>query len=192
MSGPETLKSFFPHAFLWVLKMEFAKSIFFRVGLARIHTGPPIKADITLSGKCQNRSRISVFLPWCPTLHTKAHTKSNFSRTPAMFKEPLKLKSYWKVSASQKKKESSTNLVHVIILHNAIKHLSQPKSYELALFYGKAKWRLFNTATTPCDSFAPIFAVPFAVCTFGGFGEIAFSSYHKQARRFATTSKYFM
>ena len=38
-----------------------------------------------------NISRISVFLPWRPTLHTKAHTKSNFSRTPAMLKEPLKL-----------------------------------------------------------------------------------------------------
>ena len=34
-------------------------------------------------------------------------------------------------------------------------------------------------------------AVPFAVCIFGGFGEIAFMSRHKQARRFATTSKYF-
>ena len=29
-------------------------------------------------------------------------------------------------------------------------------------------------------------AVPFAVCIFGGFGEIAFTSRHKQARRFAT------
>ena len=59
------------------------------------------------------------------------------------------------------------------------------KSYELALLYGKVKWRLFNTASTPCDSFAPIFtltscpqqiAVPFAVCSFGGFGDIAFTS----------------
>ena len=27
----------------------------------------------------------------------------------------------------------------------------------MALLYGKAKWRLFNTATTPCDSFATVF-----------------------------------
>ena len=65
------------------------------------------------------------------------------------------------------------------------KRTNLPKSYELALLYGKAKWRLFNTASTPCDSFAPIFtltscpqqiAVPFAVCSFGGFGDIAFTS----------------
>ena len=31
------------------------------------------------------------------------------------------------------------------------------KLTELALLYGKAKWRLFNTATTPCDSFATVF-----------------------------------
>ena len=33
------------------------------------------------------------FLPWRLTMHIKAHTKSNFSRTPAMLKEPLKLNS---------------------------------------------------------------------------------------------------
>ena len=59
--------------------------------------------------KCQNRSRMSVFLPWRPTLHTKAHTKSNFSSTPVMLKESLKLNSHWKVSASQKRAESSTS-----------------------------------------------------------------------------------
>ena len=31
---------------------------------------------------------------------TQRHTKSNFSRTPAMFKELLNLNSYWNVSAS--------------------------------------------------------------------------------------------
>ena len=41
----------------------------------------------------------------CVTMASRAHTKSNFSRTPAMFKEPLKLNSLWKVSASQKRKE---------------------------------------------------------------------------------------
>ena len=53
--------------------------------------------------KCQNRSRISVLL----TIVSKAHTKSNSSRIPAMFKEPLQWNSHWKVSASQKRKESS-------------------------------------------------------------------------------------
>ena len=38
------------------------------------------------------------------------------------------------------------------------KRTNLPKSYELALLYGKAKWRLFNTATTPCDGFAAVFA----------------------------------
>ena len=32
------------------------------------------------------------------------------------------------------------------------------KLTELALLYGKAKRRLFNTATTPCDGFAAVFA----------------------------------
>ena len=35
------------------------------------------------------------------TMASRAHTKSNFSRTPLMFKEPLKLNSYWKVNVSQ-------------------------------------------------------------------------------------------
>ena len=53
---------------------------------------------------------------------SKAHTKSNFSRTPAMFKEPLKLNSLWKVSASQKKKRELDNrhLMYVITLLNNI------------------------------------------------------------------------
>ena len=32
------------------------------------------------------------------------------------------------------------------------------KLTELALLYGKAKWRLFDTATTRCDGFAAVFA----------------------------------
>ena len=64
------------------------------------------------------------------------------------------------------------------------KRTNLPKSYELALLYGKAKWRLFNTASTPCDSFAPIFTLDdvmppadrCSVCSFGGFGDIAFTS----------------
>ena len=71
--------------------------------------GTPMHFYITSIEKCQNRLRISVFLPWRPTLHTKAHTKSNFSPTPVMLKEPLNLNSHWKVSASQKREESSTS-----------------------------------------------------------------------------------
>ena len=77
------------------------------------------------------------------------------------------------------------------------------KLIELALLYGKARRRLFNTATTPCGGFATVIAfddvmppqqiaVLFEVCTFGGFGEIVFTSRHKQARQFPTTSKYFV
>ena len=45
---------------------------------------------ICLIEKCQIRSRISVLL----AIASKAHTKSNFSSTPAMFKEPLQLNSH--------------------------------------------------------------------------------------------------
>ena len=46
--------------------------------------------------------RYQFYLPWRPR-----HTKSNFSRIPAIFKEPLQLNSHWKESASQKRKDSS-------------------------------------------------------------------------------------
>ena len=56
------------------------------------------------------------------TMASKAHTKSDFSRTPPMFKEPLKLNSHWKVSVSQRKKRELDNrhLMHVITLLNTI------------------------------------------------------------------------
>ena len=78
--------------------------------------------DITSIEKCQTRPRISVFLPWRPTLHTKAHTKSNFSPTPnnveraAEFKLSLKSK-----RESEKRRElDKRHLMHVIILRNTI------------------------------------------------------------------------
>ena len=48
--------------------------------------------------------------------------KSNFSPTPAMFKESLKLNSHWKISVSPKKKIELDNrhLIHVITLLNTI------------------------------------------------------------------------
>ena len=52
------------------------------------------------------------------TMASRAHTKFNFSRTPPMFKKPLKWNSRWKVSVSQRKKRDLDNrhLMHVIIL----------------------------------------------------------------------------
>ena len=54
------------------------------------------------------------------TMASRAHTKFNFSRTPPMFKEPLKSNSRWKVSVSQRKKRELDNqhLMHVITLLN--------------------------------------------------------------------------
>ena len=56
------------------------------------------------------------------TMASRAHTKFNFSRTPAMFKEPLKLNYHWKVSVSQRKKRELDNwhLMHVTTLLNTI------------------------------------------------------------------------
>ena len=48
----------------------------------------PLANTTCLIEECQNIADIS-FL----TMASRAHTKSNFSRTPAMFKEPLKLNS---------------------------------------------------------------------------------------------------
>ena len=54
------------------------------------------------------------------TMASRAHTKFNFSRTPPMFKKPLKSNSRWKVSVSQRKKRELDNqhLIHVITLLN--------------------------------------------------------------------------
>ena len=162
-------------------------------------------SDITLIEKCQNRSRVSVSLPLASNSAHKGTHKIQLLVYSCNIQRAVEVKVLLKSKreSGEKREHDNRHLVHVIILNNTIKHLSEPKSYELALLYGKAKWRLFNTATTPCDSFAPIFifddaippkqiAVPFAVCTFGGFGEIAFSPRHEQARRYASTSKYFM
>ena len=71
------------------------------------------------------------------------------------------------------------------------------KLTELALLYGKTKWRLLNTATTPCDGFAAVLAfddvmeqiaVPFAVCIFGGFGEIALAAVTTKNTRMSNRS----
>ena len=71
------------------------------------------------------------------------------------------------------------------------------KLTELALLYGKTKWRLLNTATTPCDGLAAVFAfddvmeqiaVPFAVCIFGGFGEIALAAVTTKNTRMSNRS----
>ena len=89
----------------------FFPSWFYRLARQLKHS------DITLIDRCQNRSRISVFLPWRP-----GHTKFNISRTPPMFKESLKLNSHGKVSVSQRKKREldNRNLMHVITLLNTI------------------------------------------------------------------------
>ena len=94
----------------------FAESTFFPSWFYRL--ARQLKhSDITLIDRCQNRSRISVFLPWRP-----GHTKFNISRTPPMFKESLKLNSHGKVSVSQRKKREfdNRNLMHVITLLNTI------------------------------------------------------------------------
>ena len=91
------------------------KQPFFRVGFIKV----PIKVfryhfDWKMSKQIKD---ISIL-----TMASRAHTKFNFSRTPAMFKEPLKLNYHWKVSVSQRKKRELDNrhLMHVITLLNII------------------------------------------------------------------------
>ena len=84
-----------------------------------LSSGTPIKAfryhfDWQMSKEIKDIS----FL----TMTSRAHTKFNFSRTPAMLKEPLKLNSHWKVSVIQRKKRELDNrhLVRVITLPSTL------------------------------------------------------------------------
>ena len=76
MSGPETLKGFFSACIFASSKNSVRQSNFFSelVWRACIPAHQLKHSDITLIEKCKNRSRISVFLLWRPTLHTTAHT----------------------------------------------------------------------------------------------------------------------
>ena len=90
------------------------KQPFFRVGF-----GTPIKVfRYHFDWKMSKQIKDISFL----TMASRAHTKFNFSRTPAMFKEPLKLNYHWKVSVSQRKKREldSRHLMQVITLLNII------------------------------------------------------------------------
>ena len=65
------------------------------------------------------------------------------------------------------------------------------KLTELALLYGKAKRRLFNTATTPCDSFAAVFTFddvmpPADRCSVCG---LYFCWFRRDSRSGVTTSR---
>ena len=69
------------------------------------------------------------------TMTSRAHTKFNFSRTPAMLKEPLKLNSHWKVSVIQRKKRELDNrhLARVITLLSTINILWSTNACKLWL-----------------------------------------------------------
>ena len=126
MSGPETVKGFFPHAFLRVPKIMFAKTILFPSWFTYIPAHQLKHSDITFIEKCQNRSRISVFLLWRPTLHTKAHKKIQLLTYSCNVQRAVEVKVLLKSKRESEKKRELDNrhLVHVTIPHNTMKHLS--------------------------------------------------------------------
>ena len=112
---------------MWVLKIVFAKAIFFRVGLARIHTGPPIKAfRYHFIREMSKQIKDISFLTVVSNSAHKGSNKIQLLTYSCNVQRAVEVKVLLKSKReSEKKRElDNRNLVHVIILHNAIKHLS--------------------------------------------------------------------